>query len=500
MRKEIIIGVAVLIIYAVIDKVVFTDKVDLIYTLSQEIPSNFIDNDKKEIIQQLLIKNTGKEEATKIIIKVDRQIIDFKIVKYANSDSIKLIRKKDYFELEYPSLPTQGEIKILLKSQEKGIEKYNVKIRHNKGEGKEAFEKSSNISISFIIFVLFFLGFFINSLLNLSIESYARDVTYRPIENILKKKKPFYISHNKWSSFREDALKNYFNNDYSSKIADALSYRTLQSGKPDFLKEEEWSNLQIKAFENFKVKISDTANQAYHFSSVGSLLSLEKPKYLQEEKWQSIRTTISNFYFYHEVQRIKDSVWLKKIEQELETLENKDLKDSDKNALKAIFSINYFGKILEGLHNYDKPSELREKINFKVLNEDQRKTIDKVINLLESFIEQKQHYELLISKTRKASKGKLIIEAGETIEKKDLEVLTEINQKASEIVTLKDELFKDNQELKSKGARVTRQLEIIDSILSDPSYIDKIEDFDNPFKTGNFENLKTLANALKNKQ
>jgi uncharacterized membrane protein YgaE (UPF0421/DUF939 family) len=45
--------------------------------------------------------------------------------------------------------------------------------------------------------------------------------------------------------------------------------------------------------------------------------------------------------------------------------------------------------------------------------------------------------------------------------------------------------------------KLEKQLNIINEVLTDPTAIDRIEDYENPFSIGNFENLKQIA-KLKN--
>lgn len=58
-------------------------------------------------------------------------------------------------------------------------------------------------------------------------------------------------------------------------------------------------------------------------------------------------------------------------------------------------------------------------------------------------------------------------------------------------------LDKLNLELLPLKEQLEKQLSIINNLFVDPSSIDKIETYSNPFSSGNFENLKSLAEKMK---
>ncbi len=66
-------------------------------------------------------------------------------------------------------------------------------------------------------------------------------------------------------------------------------------------------------------------------------------------------------------------------------------------------------------------------------------------------------------------------------------------QKASELKALESEV-------EAKREKVERQLRLIHDVLTDPSAIDRVEEYDGTFAKGNLENLARLARAVSQPQ
>ena len=61
----------------------------------------------------------------------------------------------------------------------------------------------------------------------------------------------------------------------------------------------------------------------------------------------------------------------------------------------------------------------------------------------------------------------------------------------------KELIVKEQKELSKKIEKVTLQLEIINQELRDPTVLERIEEYNNPFAPGNFTNLKKIAELIK---
>jgi hypothetical protein len=91
-------------------------------------------------------------------------------------------------------------------------------------------------------------------------------------------------------------------------------------------------------------------------------------------------------------------------------------------------------------------------------------------------------------------------EKPDSIDTTDWNHLLDLESKISTIAAeTKDERIKldcekkENEKLKSK---ILLQLKIIDNVLSSPESINRVEEYDNPFSKGNFENIQRIAAYL----
>ena len=204
MKTQIIVGIIVGIIIIIATGLfakykIFDDKIELKYVLSEKITSDF--NDKSEIaIQQLTIKNSGEVPINSIIIKIHADVSDFQIKKFRHNDSISTSKTLHYLEITYPELPPNGELFIILKSTNSGINDNEIEIFHNKGMAKEAFANNDSNSISYLlyIFIFIYLCLILFGLRSTLIDSFSYKIYYSPYEDILKHKKPWYFSLEKW--------------------------------------------------------------------------------------------------------------------------------------------------------------------------------------------------------------------------------------------------------------------------------------------------------------
>ncbi len=57
-------------------------------------------------------------------------------------------------------------------------------------------------------------------------------------------------------------------------------------------------------------------------------------------------------------------------------------------------------------------------------------------------------------------------------------------------------LAQESATLEALQRKVLRQLDIIEELFHDPTFVSRVEDYDNPFASGNFSMLQELAARL----
>lgn len=125
----------------------FTDKPELVFTLSSPIYTSLSDNNR-ESLQELTIRNNGKMRAERIIVATQASIKDFEIDKYVHTDIFDTLKGANSFEIVYPSLPPDGELKILFKNDREPISISQLTVRHDDGIGTDALKKPGDYELN----------------------------------------------------------------------------------------------------------------------------------------------------------------------------------------------------------------------------------------------------------------------------------------------------------------------------------------------------------------
>ena len=320
MKTQIIVGIILIVLGGLFAKYkIFDDKIELKYSLSETIPSDFSNNFEESGIQQLTLKNSGDLMINTITIKVDFHIQDYKIKKFKSTDSINVTKDNNYFEIIYPELPPSGEIIILLKSTGKGLKTNNIEIIHDKGVAKEAFSNNDSLSSWFLLFFsIIYLLLILGGLRNSLSESLSSRSSYAP-EKILKRKKPWYLKESKWIEIRKTAINNFVQKEPVFYLENSNLFKTLNSTKYDYLSNDEWHELKIKSEERLKNVIVEKVYKSYFEINFEELSNLKKPAYISFDTWKKIVEEISKGYCNH---KLKEFLYYEDKNQALEFLKS----------------------------------------------------------------------------------------------------------------------------------------------------------------------------------
>ena len=224
----------------------FLDKPELKYTISS--PMTIDTNEGEQNWQLITVNNTGNKEAKSIKIKINSNILDYKIIPFLQTDKYEVKQSPKTLDIEYMSLPPQGtiEIKISLPIDER-ISDQNINIVHESGIASKATSKDKMIAFLLLVFwiIIFIATIMMPIIASILYCLYQLRVDacdeYRAL-SVLKRKKPFFLSNENWKTIRGNALENAFHE--SHYIQDR--YRAfLNEDKPDYLSHEEYEQLIV---------------------------------------------------------------------------------------------------------------------------------------------------------------------------------------------------------------------------------------------------------------
>ncbi|MDP8227570.1 MAG: hypothetical protein P9L89_08030 [Candidatus Celaenobacter polaris] len=519
--------------------------VDLRYTLSEKIPTKFIETSPAETIQQLVIKNNGNMPATKIQIKVNGFVKNYDILKNLVSDVVEEHNSNGYFEAIYPSLPPDAQFSYIFKTSGEGITKNNLEIRHNKGNATEALASDSQSTYSKIGIPTFFLAmtafYFIMIALqgrSMAIDSLISRGSYLKYYDYLNKKKPIYVPQEKWDSIRREYIKGKIRPTYLSisNIEEEENYKILNQDKPKFLNEDEWELLKENASTSLDNQLSYCIKTSHTFNLEKYFL-FKKPKHFPENKWQEIVKEINENFIT--AQELKKSFHLstKDILKELELGIPSGMLPAFWDEYEKFLTDCYYELVYKEILRNFNPLKYLKEIDLSVLNKSKRELLEDIsykiqllgiddmssLNEAEKFLkkdkpewikdndlerlEKKAEAYIALDKSIRKNESlsnalnsivnfTSLKEQPDTLDSSEWNNIIELERKiaTASMKIEEDKLKLESNEQKTNELKdkVLKQLSIIDNVIIDPESIDKIEDYDNPFSKGNFANLKQI--------
>ena len=303
----------------------FADKAELKFTLSQPMPTSASEQLKKEYLQELLVKNVGKDEAKKISINFKGSKFTYDIKKNSESDTVKEIyNNNDGVELLYDSLPPSGDIKLIIKSAF-GLPNNMLLIQHSKGKATDALSNNKIGSIIFnnlsgIIYTFFFFVILAYQFYEGSKESDSR---YKP-ELTLSMNKPLLLSDKKWRDIRDEAIKHSFENYRINNVDDiraSFCYRYLSKNSNAIISSDESDKFLTNCINALKESINKIAIRAYKLKDIEDLIRLPKPTLVTDNKWEDTLNYLINCY----IEKYLHNLYLERIM----SLNDKDISKPD---------------------------------------------------------------------------------------------------------------------------------------------------------------------------
>jgi hypothetical protein len=530
------------------------ESVDLRYTISQKIPTKYIESSATEAVQQLIVKNNGNISAEKIQIKVNGVIVDYDVLKNSVADIVEEHYSKGYFEAIYPSLPPDAQFSYIFKTAGEGLTKNSIEIIHNKGRATEALSTDTVstsdkiISAIFWIIITLYLIMLVIQFRSMAIERIDSSSTYASMYEYLNKGKPFYISQERWNSMRIKYIKNKSTVTHflSREIEELDSYKTLSQDKPNYISADEWEILKEKSISSLIDHLTFILKSSRSYETASKYFKVEKPKNFPSSQWVEFVENANRNFIDLKKAGHRIYVTAEDILQDLNAGMPDGMLTSFWEQYKDYLLKRYYEIIYRGLLSELHPINFLSKFNISALKEDEQKRLADLAYKIElanvDEISSSYEAQLFLDSERPAwmsakdlnkreSQAMSYIEHDKSIRKyknllsaiNDVISLVALKEKpdesindqewesvknfekqistiALEVLKDKNSLKNDRVEFKSLKDQVVRQLNVINDILNDPNAIDRIEAYDNPFSVGNFINLQAIAKLLKDSQ
>lgn len=507
------------------------------YFLSEKIPFTSQNKENEGTIQLIEVRNAGDKKATNVKVKIKNKVLDNKIIKNSEADKINVFDNKDAFELDYKELPVSGSFKLTIVTKGEGISQNEIEVSHSDGKAKNALEtpQTSFVMIFQWFVIVLYLLLILREFFTKSLQIKAR---YNEQEQILKRSKPFYLLNTTWQLFRKEALNNFFHSynfvNTSSDIQNSKPYKILSAEKPEYLSIDEWNQLKDNAIKNLKNEIIMLSNASYlDETMIIHLLKLERPISFPLTDWEDLMAKINKNYITMQKSKLEGLS-----PHDLKTyipIKPLEIQQSCWDEYFSYYKAFYYKELIYAISQADKPLELLKEhdlsflepyrqsllktmaqnielihlpnlLNFKEANEfleketenrDKYRYYSALKNIAEQTIKlenQVKDYDSLIETTSNIVKGNKI--PSNKPKNIDNSIWYDLERIYSSIQYIQnnEERFKEIEEgAKPLFEKAEKQLEIIHLALTDPSALNRIEEYSNVFAPGNFENLKKVV-------
>lgn len=527
------------------------ETIDLRYTISEKIPTKYVESSTAETVQQLVVKNTGNIPAEKIQIKINGVINEYDILKNSVADKVEEHNSAGHFESIYPSLPPGAQFSYIFKTTGMGLTKSSIEITHNKGKATEALSSdtaslaSNTAFFAFLALIIFYLVLLVTQVRSMAIDHLESRGSYTGFYEYLSRTKPFYVSQDKWNSIRRQYIEKkskleYF---YSSDIEKLESYKILTQDKPDYLSLDEWELLKEMTTKCLVDYLTYSIKTSSIFDNLSKYFTIKKPKYFPDNQWKEIVEEINKNYLVLKKLNKGYSLTAGDIIKELDAGMPNGMSHAYWDQYKEYLLKRYYEIIYRDILREINPINFLNKVNVSILNEEEQERLNSLaykielvnfdnissIHHAEEFLEkEKPEWVTTEDLSKLENKAKSYVEHEKSIKKyqallnaledianlvalkekpndaiddKEWDKITDLEKKISSVAIKieedKERLETEKQKTQELKSKVLKQLAIINDTLDDPKSIDRIESYDNPFSEGNFINLQSIANLLK---
>jgi hypothetical protein len=483
------------------------DHVDLRYTLSEPIPLRF-GGESGFAVQQVLVANKGDSPAKNIHLKIPKGIVDYQVDKNYATDAPQVDKASDNFEVIYPELAPQGQFRVVLKTTGIEIGRSDLSIRHQSGWAVDAFNAPASLW-SWLVIAIAFGGALLSAATGLAqipltkAESWMRKAEgYDSWQEVLNSERPFYISVPKWRNIRNVAIQNTKTIVYltAGTIDKSAWYRFLDGRRPTALTESEWEELRVRLSDKLQKALADVVPHGFSVSALEPLLALRKPSAMLDSSWNLFTTLIGTRFVELSIDEIRFENKLTKLKEKLDQplpgVISSGLAKQYRDAVRG----RYETVIRKDLEFEDSPYDWLNRQDLSPFTEPEIK------NLKERAAELSQlRFDRMFVYTN--PNKFLETDRPKWMSKHEYEIYSRIAQRLIDVSHEEEAVSKTRQEVEERRekvitnlneteqakTRILRQLTILEQFLRDPSILERLEEYDQPFAPGNLAILKRIA-------
>jgi len=479
----------------------FLNKPKLKYTISSTMTIET--NEGEQNWQLMTVSNTGDKEANRIKIKIDNKLLEYKVIPFLQTDKYEGKLSSKTLDIEYSSLPPQGiiEIRLSVPANESVTDRI-VNIVHDSGVATQATSKDKILAYTLFIFwiIIFIASFSLPLIGGIFYNQYRLRADacndYFAL-NVLKRKKPFFISKDNWGKIRGEALENAFREDSYHQE----KYRAfLNEDKPDYLNHEEYEQLVTAVSKKYANTFWDIWI-TYDSDVIDRIINNYKTKHPKNLTIKSEK----------EIEKEAISIFKKSFSFKMPLVyDPKEIESQYYKIDKSIVPENVKKEIIDTLKDYYTFCLARKILNLGYVenfNEMYDLNILTETCIIKDFVYMVNMASISdltnddnIEKITKSPKPNWMKDYDYTkltgIAEKILSLDKLLEETSVKELKANEDISEAKQKIEEFGHKVkiiNSELQIIDNLLKDPHSIQKVEEHSNPFSKGNFENLIKLS-------
>lgn len=264
-------------------------------------------------------------------------------------------------------------------------------------------------------------------------------------------------------------------------IKDALDINTISDIEKNKIKQdiEQW---WLKNLEQWIRGLASDSGKNY----IEQIFQTKKPDCFTPSEWETINNTANDKYLeivLYELFYSSKEDYEKLLKNENSKINN--LPDDCRKKIRKYAEQLYCLSIMEDsfILSYE---ELVDKYNFDLFDS------KRIIRLIQSIDKNQSIEKLVNSPVENINK----LDVPKTVDESFWNSIIEYRTQKAELNNKLQKMNSEESKLKLKIEKVSKQLDFINSFLDSPDTIDRVEDYDDLFSKGNYENLKKLKNLF----
>jgi len=464
----------------------------------------------RKLVQQIEVANVGNAVSDRIQITIHKPVASVTVEKDSQADKHETIPTRDGVELRYDSLRPEGRIRVVFTAAD-AVKEQDLQIRDQERLATPALQSGDTLlsRVGTAFWLLVACGYSFASIKSFQNARFSTRAQFGSTSELLQNK-PFLISDSTWKEGLKSAVRRITRRDQDDgqEPKSWRAYKLLDSQRPAKIADDLWITLVKELTDGFLDRIEHYASGTSGFldsSMARIVLETPKPSNVSDYQWRQCMVRVERFYCLAiSLSPIAHGFTMSDALKAFNQLPEKPLDEQHVDATANRLRRLYYTAILESLQFSSTPTEDLGTMDVGRLDQRQIQSLRKF-----AYFHQMSDFPNLTNahsaeRFLKDPRPKFLTDADYDRFEAFARAVTEIasaqaaiKQKELDLLLRESTLVDKQTQVDQLAGQVTRQLRIIHESLTDPTALDRIEQYDNAFAPGNLANLRKLVEEIK---